>query len=99
VASYRGGSIEGHAEALWVHTYGSRTLFIALVVLVLLRRGDLATLKWVALLGLVMPFSDAWSAFQSAASQAEIVRHVVTAIYLLITFAMLTRATRKGRRL
>jgi hypothetical protein len=95
VASYRGGSLAGDSGALWVHAYGSRTLFIALVVLLLLRRGDLETLKWVTLFGLVMPISDIWSATHSADPEAGIVRHVLTAAYLLLTFAMLARASRK----
>lgn len=97
VASYRGGALEGESASLWVQTYGSRTLFIALVVLLLLRRGDLATLKWVTLIGLVMPISDAWSAMHSAYSEASIVRHVLTAAYLLVTFVMLERASPKTR--
>jgi Domain of unknown function (DUF4267) len=97
VASYRGGSLDGDSALLWVHAYGSRTLFIALVVLLLLRRGDLATLKWVTLFGLVMPISDAWSAMHSANPEPGIVRHVLTAAYLLLTFAMLARASYKTR--
>lgn len=97
VASYRGGSLEGDSAVLWVHAYGSRTLFIALVVLLLLRQGDLATLKWVTLFGLVMPISDAWSAMHSANPEAGIMRHVLTAAYLLLTFAMLARSSRKTR--
>lgn len=97
VASYRGGPLEGDSAALWVHAYGSRTLFIALVVLLLLRRGDLAALKWVTLFGLVMPISDAWSAMHSADPEAGIVRHVLTAAYLLLTFAMLAWASHKTR--
>lgn len=97
VASYRGGSLEGDSVALWVYAYGSRTLFIALVVLLLLRRGDLATLKWVSLFGVVMPISDAWSAMNSADPEAGIVRHVLTAVYLLLTFAMLAWASHKTR--
>ncbi len=97
VASYRGGALEGDGGALWVHAYGSRTLFIALIVLLLLRRGDLATLKWVTLFGLVMPISDAWSAMHSVDPDAGIVRHVLTAAYLLLTFAMLEWASRKTR--
>jgi Domain of unknown function (DUF4267) len=97
VASYRGGSLAEDSAALWVHAYGSRTLFIALVVLLLLRRGDLETLKWVTLFGLVMPISDAWSATHSANPEAGIVRHVLTAAYLLLTFAMLAWASHKAR--
>lgn len=99
VAAYRGSSIEGPGEALWVHAYASRTLFIVFVVVLLLRRGDVATLKWVALLGLIMPASDAWSAIRSEAPAADVIRHVATAIYLFITFATLARASPKERRL
>lgn len=95
VATYRGGALEGDSVTLWVHAYGSRTLFIALVVLLLLRRGDLVTLKWVTLFGLVMPMSDAWSAMNSADPEIGIVRHVLTAAYLLLTFAMLAWASHK----
>lgn len=98
VASYRGGSLEGDSATLWVHAYGSRTLFIALVVLLLLRRGDLETLKWVTLFGLVMPISDAWSAMHSVDPEAGIVRHVLTAAYLLLTFAMLAWASHKTQK-
>jgi hypothetical protein len=89
VASYRGGSLEGDSATLWVHTYGSRTLFISLVVLLLLRRGDLTTLKWVALFGLVMPISDACSGILSADPEVGIARHILTAAYLLVTYTIL----------
>jgi hypothetical protein len=95
LAAYRGGSIEGASEALWVHAYASRTLFIALVVALLLRRGDMAVLKWVALLGVIMPASDAWSAIHSAAPASDVIRHVATAIYLFLAFVMLARASTK----
>jgi hypothetical protein len=38
-------------------------------------------------------------AVQSDAPDADIVRHVAAAIYLLLTFAMLARATHDERRL
>jgi Domain of unknown function (DUF4267) len=97
MASYRGGPLEGYSAALWVHAYGSRTLFIALVVLLLLRRGELETLKWAILFGLIMPISDAWSAVHSANPDGGIVRHVLTAAYLLLTFAMLAWTSHKTR--
>jgi Domain of unknown function (DUF4267) len=97
VASYRGGSLEGDSAALWVYAYGSRTLFIALVVLLLLRYGDLETLKWVTLFGLVMPISDAWSAMYSNDPEAGIVRHILTAAYLFLTFTVLAWASHKTR--
>lgn len=100
VAAYRGGSIQGAGETLWLHTYASRTLFIALLVALLLWRRDVAALQWVALIGLIMPASDAWSAVQlkAAGAEADVIRHIATAIYLLITFAILARASNMGRR-
>ena len=96
LAVYRGASIEMSTEN-WVHAYGSRTLFVACVVLLLLGRGNFETLKWVALVGIIMPVSDAWTAIQATAPPVVILRHAGTAIFLLITFAMLTRALRKAR--
>jgi hypothetical protein len=64
---------------------------VALVVMLLLVKKDLATLRWVALLGLVMPVSDALDAMRAGLPMAAVLRHVATAIYLLITFALLTR--------
>jgi hypothetical protein len=93
-ASYRGSSLEGDGVVLWVHAYGSRTLFVALVVLLLLRRGDIEALKWIALFGLVMPVSDAWSALQSTAPNADVIRHILTAAYLVSTAALLAWASR-----
>lgn len=95
VAVYRGGAFAGPEEAMWVQAYASRTLFIALVVALLLWRGEIALLKWVALLGVIMPVSDAWSAIQSDASASDIIRHVATAIYLVLAVAMLARASTK----
>jgi hypothetical protein len=93
-AAYRGTPITDSNDAIWVHTYGSRTLFVALVVLVLLLRRDLVTLKWAALIGLVMPISDALVAVRAEASLVVVLRHVATGIYLLITFVVLSRFSR-----
>ena len=92
-AAYRAAPITGVAGTMWVHTYGSRTLFVALVVALLLIRGELATLKWMALIGIVMPISDALLAIRAEAPLAIVLRHVATALYLLITFVVISRSS------
>ena len=94
LADFRGMSVDDPASISWVYAYGSRTLFVALVVMVLLVRRDLATLKWVAIVGMVMPLGDALVALRTEAPMAVVLRHGATAIYLLVTFALLTRWTR-----
>jgi heme A synthase len=92
-AAYRGTPITDAAGTMWVHTYGSRTLFVALVVALLLIREELATLKWVALIGIVMPISDALVAIRAEAPLAIVLRHVATGLYLLITFIVIQRSS------
>jgi hypothetical protein len=96
-AAYRATPIASLDGVRWVHTYGSRTLFVALVVALLLAREELGTLRWVALVGVIMPISDALIAFQANAPGAVLLRHIGTAIYLLITFVVLTRWLRRAR--
>ena len=88
-AAYRGTPLLADGDAGWVHMYASRTLFVALTVGLLLVRRDLATLKWVALAGVVMPISDALVAQQAGASTAIVLRHVATVVYLLVTFGLI----------
>ena len=94
-AEYRGTPLSASADAVWVQTYSSRTLFVSLIIGLLLLRRDHVTLKWVALAGVVMPASDALLAHQSGAANAIVFRHVATVFYLLITFAFLLRWSRK----
>jgi hypothetical protein len=96
-AVYRGTALAAVADAEWVRIYASRTLFVALTVGFLLVRRDLASLKWVALLGVVMPLSDALLAHQSGASSAVVGRHVATLAYLLLTFGALHSWTNRNQ--
>lgn len=96
-AVYRGAPLAAVADVEWVRIYASRTLFVALTVGFLLIRRDLASLKWVALLGVVMPISDALLARQSGASSAVVGRHVATLVYLLLTFGVLHRWTNRNQ--
>jgi hypothetical protein len=95
-AVYRGTALAAVADAEWVRIYASRTLFVALTIGFLLVRRDLASLKWIALLGIVMPASDALLAFQSGASSAVVGRHVATIVYLLLTYAALQSWTKRN---
>ena len=88
-ATYRGTPLIAGGDTDWVQIYASRTLFVALIVGLLLARKEMATLKWVALLGVVMPVGDALLAHEAGASFAIVGRHVATVIYLLVTFAAL----------
>jgi hypothetical protein len=84
-ATYRGTPLMAEGDTDWVQIYASRTLFLALIVGLLLARMDLATLKWVALLGVVMPISDTFLAKEAGASIAVVSRHIATVVYLLVT--------------
>lgn len=90
LAAYRGTPLVG-GSVTWVQAYGSRTLFVALLVFLLLIRDELALLKWVALIGLVMPVSDALTTWQAQAPRIVVIRHVATAGYLLAVFVLLSR--------
>jgi hypothetical protein len=96
-AEYRGAPVAAAADVEWVRIYASRTLFVAMVIGFLLWRRDLATLKWVALLGTVMPIGDAILAYQAEAPTAAVLRHVATVIYLVVTFWALHAFTSRDR--
>src|SRR5688572_25329916 len=88
-ASYRGSHLTPGGDTEWVRIYASRTLFVAILLALLLLRQEVSLLKWISLLGVVMPLSDALLAYQSAAPNSIISRHLVTVVYLLVTFAVL----------
>lgn len=94
-APSRGTTLAAAEDADWVRIYASRTLFIALLLGYLLLRGQFGVLKWAALLGTVMPITDALLAYQAGATAGVVARHVATLIYLLVTFVVLHLALRK----
>lgn len=75
----------------WVRIYASRTLFVSLIIGYLLLVRDYALLKWVALMGLVMPVTDGLLAYQSHAAFTVVAKHVATVAYLICTFLVLHR--------
>jgi hypothetical protein len=88
-ATVRGTALVDAADADWVHIYASRTLFVALIIALLLFKQSFALLKWAALIGLVMPITDAFLACAAQAPTAVVGKHVATAVYLLATFGVL----------
>lgn len=96
-ALYRGTPLVVGGDAGWVHTYASRTLFVALTIGYLLVRRDLVTLRWVALLGLVMPVSDAVIAHNAGAPMSIVARHVGTMVFMMVAFMALGSWTKRSR--
>lgn len=90
-AAYMGIAFSAPELSAWVHVYGLRTGFIALIVLVFLLRRDLLPLKWMAICALFLPLGDAWIATQAGAPLAVVGRHVAIAVFLLLAAIMLTR--------
>ena len=46
-------------------------------------------LKWIALFGVVMPITDAVLAYRADGEMQVIIKHIVTILYLLVTFLIL----------
>jgi len=91
-AGIRGTRLLDAGDADWVRIYGSRTLFIALIVGYLLYVRQFRVLAMAALIALVMPVTDALLAHQAAAGTAVLLKHVLTAVFLLVTFLVLRKA-------
>lgn len=85
----RGTELLVPGDADWVKIYASRTLFIALVIGLLLYLRNYRVLACVALLGAVMPVTDALLAYQAQAPAAVVLKHIATIVYLLVTFSVL----------
>lgn len=85
------------ALADWIRIYASRTLFIALIIGYLLYRKHFKILAIASLLGTVMPVADAWLAYQASAGDKVVLKHVATALFLIITFAILRSVAGRGQ--
>ena len=88
-ATLRGTELASIIDTDWVQIYASRTVFVALVVGYLLYHRYYKALIWAALIGMVMPITDAWLAYSSAASTKVVLKHGMTAVYLLVTAVIL----------
>lgn len=92
----RGTPLHDGGDGDWVQIYASRTLFIVLVLGVLLLRREYSLLAWAALLGTVMPVTDAVLAALDQADWPYLARHLATLAYLGVSFFVLRHAA-KGR--
>ncbi len=90
-SNVRGTELFALMDADWVNIYGSRTLFITLVLGFLLYSRYYSILMWCALFGIVMPVTDGILAYQAAAPFKVIFKHIATIAYLVIIFFVLKR--------
>ena len=93
-AVVRGTELFSSMDSDWVRIYGSRTLFIALVLGYLLYIRNYSVLMWCALFGTVMPVTDGFLAYEAQAPFKVVVKHIATTVFLLLTFFVLKVAIR-----
>ena len=91
-AVVRGTELFSPMDSDWVKIYGSRTLFIALVLGYLLYIRNYSVLMWCALFGTIMPITDGYLAYEAQAPFKVVLKHVATVAYLLATFFVLKLA-------
>jgi hypothetical protein len=84
-SALRGTNLFSPADSDWVQIYASRTLFIAFIVGLLLYLRSFKLIAQVALFGTIMPITDGWLAFQAEAPLRVVIKHAVTAFYLMLT--------------
>ena len=94
-ASLRGTELFSNRDADWVQIYGSRTLFITLILGYLLYTRNYLILMWSALFGMVMPMTDGLLAFEAQAPIKVVLKHVATVVYLLVIFLVLKKVVSK----
>jgi len=87
----RGTELFSTMDADWVIIYGSRTLFITLILGYLLYVRHFKVLMWAALFGTIMPITDALLALEAQAPLKVVIKHVATVVYLLITCLVLNK--------
>lgn len=94
-AVVRGTELFSPMDSDWVKIYGSRTLFIALLLGYLLYIRNYSVLMWCALFGTVMPITDGFLAYEAQAPFKVVVKHIATIVFLLVTFFVLRVAMRE----
>jgi hypothetical protein len=87
----RGTELFATGDSDWIRIYASRTLFIALLIGYLLYRRHFAILAIASLLGVIMPVTDACLAYHASAGAKVVLKHVATALFLVVTFVILRR--------
>ncbi|HUG12845.1 MAG TPA: DUF4267 domain-containing protein [Opitutaceae bacterium] len=93
----RGTELFAAGDSDWIKIYASRTLFIALFVGYLLYCKHFTILAIASLLGTVMPVTDAWLAYHASAGANVVLKHVATALFLVVTFVILRSVVRRGQ--
>ena len=93
----RGTELVALGDMDWIWIYASRTLFVSLIIGYLLYLKNYDILKWAAIIGLVMPVTDGFLAYEAQAATQLIIKHAATAVYLLVTFWVLQSLTRRLR--
>ena len=96
-ATARGTELVAVGDMDWVRIYASRTLFVSLIIGYLLYLQNYGILKWAAIIGLVMPVTDGFLAYEAHASTQVILKHAATTGYLLATYWVLQSLTRRLR--
>lgn len=92
-SALRGTDLHTNLDEDWVRIYGSRTIFISLILATLLYTKNYSVLMWSALIGIVMPATDAALAYQALAPTTVLVKHIATIVYLVITYFVLKNIT------
>lgn len=85
-SNLRGTELYSSMDSDWIQIYGSRTLFITLVLSYLLYTRNYLILMWCALFGSIMPITDAFLAYEAQAPIKVVLKHVATVVYLLVTY-------------
>ena len=94
-AVVRGTELFSPMDSDWVRIYGSRTLFITLILGYLLYVRDYSVLMWCALFGTVKPITDGFLAYEAQAPFKVVFKHIATMVFLLVTFFVLKVAISK----
>ncbi|MCJ8295557.1 MAG: DUF4267 domain-containing protein [Colwellia sp.] len=90
-SSLRGTELFSNKDADWVTIYGSRTLFITLILGYLLYTRNYLILMWAALFGMVMPITDGFLAYEAQAPIKVVLKHIATVVYLLVICLVLKK--------
>ena len=95
-AAYLGLPLQHAADFRLVQVYGLRALFIGLFAAYLLWQQNAGALKWFAWLAILMAVGDAWLVYGAGGAQGIVIRHLGTAVYLLIAGFALHRQGERG---
>jgi Domain of unknown function (DUF4267) len=87
----RGTELFSNKDLDWVVIYGSRTMFLSMLLGYLLYTRNYTVLMWGALFGVVMPITDGVLAYEAQAPFKVVAKHIATIVYLLIVFFVMKK--------